>query len=322
MATLDPLRIGISACLLGEAVRYDGGHKRDAYLVDILGPLVDWVPTCPEMDLGLGTPREPIRLVRRDAGANGLRLQASNTTVDLTRRMYNYARRQVKVLARSNLDGYILKEGSPSCGMARVRIWNNAGRPVGNGRGMFAEALMSALPDLPIEDEARLQNPRRREHFIDRMLAYQQLRKLFLEYWTVGGLAAFHAAHELMLMAYSPSAYRALGRLVASGASCGRRTLAKQYESAFMTAVSKMASCRRHAIVLTRIAGHFESQLSGNKRLELTSLIDEYRRGLVPRTAPLSLICYHVKQLKVTYLSGQAYLNRSPAAVQMCWRQL
>ncbi len=250
MTATDRLRIGVSACLLGEPVRHDGGHKRNPLLVDILGPFVEWVPVCPEVEIGLGTPREAIRLVRRSADDEHLRLETVETQTDLTRRMQSYARRRVSALARSGLDGYILKKDSPSCGMARVRVWGHAGRPARNGRGVFAEALMATLPNLPVEEEDRLQDPRVREHFIDRLFAYRRLRRLLARRWTVGGLVAFHTAHELTLMAHSPSACRELGRLVAMGASLERQTLAGEYERGFMAAIAKAASRGRHANVL------------------------------------------------------------------------
>ena len=177
MAASDRLRIGVSACLLGEPVRHDGGHKRDPLLVDTLGPFVEWVPVCPEVEIGLGTPREAIRLVRRSADDEDLRLETVETQKDLTRRMQRYARRRVRALARSGLDGYVLKKDSPSCGMARVPVWSGAGKPARIGRGLFAEALMTALPNLPVEEEGRLRDPRIREHFIDRLLAYRRLRR-------------------------------------------------------------------------------------------------------------------------------------------------
>ena len=307
--TFEPFRIGISTCLLGEEVRYDGGHKRDSYLVDTLGPFVDWVPVCPEMDIGLGTPREAIRLVRRADRPAEVRLESTKTRVDLTGRMRIYARRQVKALARKRLDGYVFKKDSPSCGMARVRVWSDVGTPARNGRGLFAEALMTALPKLPIEEEGRLSDPRLRENFVDRLFAYRRIRRLFSRRWTVGGLLAFHTAHTLTLMAHSLRAYRELNRLVADAASRDRRALAEEYEAVFMAAVSRVASQRRHADVLNHAAGHFKKQLEGADRRELATLIDEYRRGRIPRIVPLTRARHHARRLGVTYLLEQVYLD-------------
>ena len=177
MTDRPPVRIGISSCLLGEPVRYDGGHKRDRLILDTLGPFVQWVAVCPEAELGLGTPREPIRLVR-DTAARGVRLVTVQTGVDLTQRMRCFARGRVRALARENLSGYILKQDSPSCGLDRVAVWRHADASERTGRGLFAEELQRQFPDLPIEEEGRLRDRRRLEKFIVRVLAYQRLRAL------------------------------------------------------------------------------------------------------------------------------------------------
>lgn len=180
MTVSPPVRIGISSCLLGEAVRYDGGHKRDKFLVQTLGPLVEWVPICPEAELGLGTPREPIRLVRDAGEVDGVRLVTVRTDIDLTQRMRRFARRRVRALAGENLSGYILKKDSPSCGMERVAVWHREDAPEPTGRGLFAAELLRQFPNLPIEEEGRLHDPQLRENFIVRVLDYQALRELRL----------------------------------------------------------------------------------------------------------------------------------------------
>jgi len=203
-----PIRIGISACLLGEKVRYDGGHKRDAYLVETLGRFVQWVPVCPEIEMGLGTPRETLRLVRL---GGGVRMVMPKTGANYTDAMQDFAGRRIRELAKEDLSGYILKKGSPSCGMERVRVFDAHGVPVKSGRGLFAEALLRYFPDLPVEEEGRLCDRALRENFIERVFAYHRLQTLFAKRWTYGDLVAFHTAHKLLLMAHSPPGLRQSG---------------------------------------------------------------------------------------------------------------
>ena len=173
-----PVRIGVSSCLLGEEVRFDGGHKRDSSLLQTLGSMVEWVSVCPEVEVGLGTPREAIRLIRDRRELNGVRLVTRQTGIDLTRRMREYARRRVRELTKERLSGYILKKDSPTCGMEQVKVWDHRGTNEPNGRGIFAAELLRQFPTMPVEEEGRLRDPRIRENFIDRVFMYQQLRQL------------------------------------------------------------------------------------------------------------------------------------------------
>ena len=173
-----PVRIGVSSCLLGEEVRFDGGHKRDSSLLQTLGSMVEWVSVCPEVEVGLGTPREAIRLIRDRRELNGVRLVTRQTGIDLTRRMREYARRRVRELTKERLSGYILKKDSPTCGMEQVKVWDHLGTNEPNGRGIFAAELLRQFPTMPVEEEGRLRDPRIRENFIDRVFMYQQLRQL------------------------------------------------------------------------------------------------------------------------------------------------
>ena len=217
-----PIRIGISACLLGEKVRYDGGHKRDPYIVETLGRYVEWVPVCPEIEMGLGTPRETLRLVRI---GEDVRLVMPKTGEDHTERMHAYANRRVAALTKEVLHGYILKKDSPSCGMERVRVFDAKGVPTKTGRGLFAETLLGHFPNLPVEEEGRLSDPRLRENFIERVFAYHRQRLLFSGRWRMGDLVAFHTANKLLLMAHSPQACAGLGRLVAGAKKMPRGKL-------------------------------------------------------------------------------------------------
>lgn len=304
-----PVRIGISSCLVGEEVRFDGGHKRDGYLVQTLGPMIEWVPVCPEVEVGLGTPRESIRLIHDPKAVDHVRLVTGKTRIDLTKRMRQYARQRVRALAKEDLSGYILKKDSPSCGMERVKVWRDQGPAERSGRGLFAAELMAQFPNLPVEEEGRLRDPRLRENFIDRVFVYRRLRTLFSERWTLRGLVAFHTEHKLQLMAHSPARYRELGRLVAEAKGIPRAELMRRYEDELMDAMAKPATRARHTNVLQHAVGHFKKQIDPDSRQELASLIEDYRRGLVPLVVPVTLIRHHARRLDVPYLLGQRYFD-------------
>jgi uncharacterized protein YbgA (DUF1722 family)/uncharacterized protein YbbK (DUF523 family) len=308
------IRIGVSACLLGEKVRFDGGHKRDPYLVESFGRYVEWVPVCPEVELGLGTPRETLRLVRI---SSDIRMIMPKTGTDHTEAMRAYAARRVRELAKENLSGYILKKDSPSCGMERVRVFDARGVPAKSGRGLFAEALLQHFPNLPVEEEGRLTDPRLRENFIARVFAFARLRSRFSGHWKVGDLVAFHTAHKLLLMAHSPHAYQSLGRLVAEARALLRAELQHRYEAEFMGALREMATTKRHTNVLQHMAGYFSKQLDSDSRQELQSLLQDFRAGLVPLIVPLTLIRHYVRKYDVKYLRGQVYLEPHPKELML-----
>lgn len=312
--TLTAIRIGISACLLGQEVRFDGGHKRDSFLTDVLGRHVQWVPVCPEVEVGMGTPREPLRLVRDGATT---RMVTTRTGVDYTARMNAWARRRVAALESEDLDGYVLKKDSPSCGMERVKVFNGPGPAARDGRGLFASMLLEGLPLLPVEEEGRLCDPRIRENFIERVFAYRRLKDHFAARWSARSLVAFHTAHKLSLLAHSTTAYRELGRLVAAGGQRPRRELRQEYQKLFMTTLALPATPGRHANVLTHMAGHLKLKLDAASRRELAMCIEEYRTGLVPLVVPLTLIAHHVRVHDVKYLAEQTYLRPHPRELML-----
>ena len=311
---MTPIRIGISACLLGQEVRFDGGHKRDPFLTEVLGKHVEWVPVCPEVEVGMGTPRETLRLVR--AGTT-TRMVTTRTGVDYTARMNAWAKRRVAALERDDLDGYVLKKDSPSCGMERVKVFNGPGPATREGRGLFANVLLADLPLLPVEEEGRLCDPRLRENFIERVFAYRRLKDHFAGRWSAASLVAFHAAHKLSLLAHSTTAYRELGRLVADGGQRPRRELRQEYERLFMATLALPATPGRHANVLTHMAGHLKRTLDAASREELAECIEEYRTGLVPLVVPVTLIAHHVRVHDVKYLAGQTYLRPHPRELML-----
>jgi uncharacterized protein YbgA (DUF1722 family)/uncharacterized protein YbbK (DUF523 family) len=309
-----PVRIGVSSCLLGQDVRWDGGHKRDAYLVETLGPLVEWIAVCPEVELGLGVPRDTLRLERR---ARALRLVMTATGVDHTDAMRRWADRRLRSLARADLSGYVLKRGSPSCGMERVRVYAASGPPAKVGRGTFAEALIERFPLLPVEEEGRLSDMRLRESFIERVFAYRRLRDFLARRWTPGGLVAFHTAHKLQLMAHAPDRCARLGRLVAHAKDATRASVAAGYAQAFMETLVIPATTRRHTNVLQHMLGYVTRELPSSERQELVGVIEDYRRGLVPLIVPITLLRHHVGRLGVAYLDGQTYLEPHPKELML-----
>jgi uncharacterized protein YbgA (DUF1722 family)/uncharacterized protein YbbK (DUF523 family) len=308
-----PIRIGISSCLLGAKVRFDGGHKKDDFLVNTFGEWVRWVPVCPEVEVGMGTPRESIRLVRDGAA---VRLLAPKSGRDWTGEMREYSERRVAGLAGEDLCGYVLKKDSPSCGMERVKVYGE-GMPAKVGRGAFAEVLLERFPDLPVEEEGRLCDPRLRDNFVERVFAYHRVKRLFAAHWTVGGLVAFHTAHKLQLMAHSRQAYTALGRLVAGAKGAPREELARTYTSTFMQGLRVIATARRNTDVLLHILGYFKKLLDAAARAELLAVIEDYHRSLVPLVVPVTLIRHHVRVHRVAYLEGQTYLAPHPKELML-----
>jgi uncharacterized protein YbgA (DUF1722 family)/uncharacterized protein YbbK (DUF523 family) len=303
------IRIGISQCLLGAKVRYDGGHKHDRFLTDTLGEFFEWVPVCPEVEVGMGTPREAIHLVQ----LNGqIRLVGRDTKVDHTDAMRNFSRQRVEELAGEKLSGFILKKDSPSCGLERVRVHHGPGRVTRSGRGLFAAALADRFGNLPIEEEGRLCDPRLRENWIERVFAYHRLQTLWATRWRLGDLVAFHTSHKLVLLAHSPTAYQQLGRLVAGAKSLPRAELRERYEREFMEALTKLATRGRHTNVLQHMVGYFSDKLDDASRRELLDCIHDYRGGLVPLIVPVTLVAHYVRLFDVAYLKGQVYLKPHP----------
>jgi uncharacterized protein YbgA (DUF1722 family)/uncharacterized protein YbbK (DUF523 family) len=310
----DRPRLGISACLLGRKVRFDGGHKRDVFVTDMLGPWFTWVPVCPEVELGLGTPRESLRLVGPPTAP---RLVAPRSGSDITEAMSRLAEARAGELAAQDLAGFILKKDSPSCGMERVRVHGRGGMPVRTGVGLFARALMARMPLLPVEEEGRLHDPLLRENFIERVFAYGRWRRFGAGRPSRGGLVRFHTAHKLTLLAHDPTGYRRLGALVARAAGRPLRDVLSDYAAEFMRALGVLATRPRHANVLEHVLGHLSSGLDAGGRREMVELIADYRRGLVPLVVPLTLVKHHARRLDVRYLLGQVYLDPHPRELML-----
>lgn len=308
------IRLGVSACLLGSEVRFDGGHKRDRFIAELLDRFIEWVPVCPEVEVGMSTPRPAMRLI--EAGES-VRMVEIKSGVDHTRAMRTYSERRVRELKSLDLHGYILKKNSPSCGMTRVKIYRDAGMPSPTGRGLYATALMEAYPNLPVEDEGRLNDAKLRENFIERVFAYVRLRELFHGRWTAGQVVKFHTAHKLQLMAHSTDAYRHLGRLVATVKEQPRALFREQYEAGFMAALAPLATPGRNANMLQHAAGHLKKALESGDRSELAELIHDYRNGLVPLIVPMTLIRHHARRQGIDYLNGQIVFEPHPKELML-----
>jgi uncharacterized protein YbgA (DUF1722 family)/uncharacterized protein YbbK (DUF523 family) len=304
-----PIRIGISSCLLGEKVRFDGDHKLDRFLSETLGKFFEWVPVCPEVEAGFGTPREAMHLEQIDAE---VRLVTISGRADLTSVMNRYASARVEALAKENLSGYIFKNNSPSCGLLKVLVYAAGRMPVRMGRGLFAEAMRARFPGLPMEEEEQLRDPGMRENWIQRVFSYYRLNRLWNSHWTAGSLQKFHTRHKLTLLSHSPRASNALGRLVAEANKISRRELKTRYESEFMRILSVIATRGKNANVLQHAAGYFKKIIDNDSRRELSDCIADYREGIVPLVVPLTLIRHYLRQYEIPYLSEQVYVNPYP----------
>lgn len=308
-----PVSIGISSCLLGERVRYDGGHKHDHYLSDTLGRFCRFVPVCPEVGCGLPTPREAMRLEGDPAAP---RLVTHKSRIDLTAQMQAFCRRKVVELEKEDLCGFIFKKGSPSSGLFGVKVYN-AGMPTRVGRGLFAAAVVEHFPLLPVEEEGRLHDMALRENFIERVFAYRRWQDLLRQQRKIGHLVEFHSAHKLQLMAHSPELYRETGKLVAHGTEMEPTALFARYLELFMKALALPATVTKNTNVLQHIKGYFRKVLAAEERLELQELIDAYHNGLIPLIVPITMIRHYVRKYDQHYLMQQVYLSPTPPELML-----
>ncbi len=309
------VRIGISSCLLGEKVRFDGGHKKDEFLVGQFGRYVEWVPVCPEFEIGLGVPRESLRLV---VGAKGPLLVAPRSGLDHTQKMNDWTKQRVRQLVDQGLCGYVLKRSSPSCGLERVKTYSASGFLNREGRGLFAAGLVEAFPNLPMEEEGRLNNPRLRENFVSRAFSCKRWMDLQREGLTYGRIMKFHERHKFLLMAHEQAGMRRMGNLLGrAGRSTPAKQLGKEYFDAFCEVMRHTPTRRNHTNVLQHIAGYFSEQMNADDRAELTDVIDRYRRDHVPLIVPITLIRHYVRKFDVVYLKDQVYLDPHPDELKL-----
>jgi uncharacterized protein YbgA (DUF1722 family)/uncharacterized protein YbbK (DUF523 family) len=309
------IRLGVSTCLLGEEVRYDGGHKLDRFLVNTLGPFVEWVPVCPEFEIGLGVPRESLRLV---GDPEAPRLIAPKSGQDHTERMQTWARKCLEELAATKLHGFVFKKDSPSSGLFRVRVYDDKGMPRRVGTGIFPREVMKRFPLLPLEEEGRLHDMRLRENFIERIFVYYRWTHLLEEDPTPGGLVRFHTSHKLTLMAHSPSHYQEMGRLVAQAGSLPWEELVETYGRLLMEGLKVLGTPGKHTNVLQHLMGFLKDVLSKDDKAELLGLIEDYRQGLVPLIVPLTLLKHHLSRHPVPdWVHQQVYLNPYPKELML-----
>ena len=304
-------RVGVSACLLGEPLRYDGGHLSNDFLTQTLAPHVEWTPVCPESEVGMGTPREPVRLVDVDGA---LRMRGVHSDTDHTGAMRSWASRRVDELAGLGLHGYVFTKNSPSCGLFRVKVYPSNGGPAARtGRGLFADALTQRFPLLPVEEQGRLHDLRLRGNFIERIFVYQRWMALLDASPTPSALVAFHTAHKLTLMAHAPALYRDAGRIAARAGDADWDTVADEYGRVLMRAVERLTTARKHTNALQHAAGFLKQTLDTGDREELAGSIERYRTGKAPFTEPLTLLRHHVRRSGgPEWLAAQTYLAPYP----------
>ena len=310
---LGKIRIGISSCLLGATVRFDGGHKRDAYINGTLADYFEFVPICPEVLIGLGTPRPPIRLVRFDDGVRVRGVKDPGQDVTEALRALGDANGE----QRTDLSGYLFKRGSPSCGMERVKVYTQAGMPVGNSPGAYAAAFMARQPLLPCEEEGRLGDAVLRENFVERVFVYRRWQALLRGGLTPAKLVAFHTEHKFQVLAHNQSAYRRMGRLVAQAGSRPLGELAQDYVTELMTALRRKATRRAHVNVIAHLFGFVSKQIDAADRAEMLELLEQYREGLLPLIVPITLLKHHFRRHPNAYIQRQHYLNPHPRELML-----
>ncbi len=311
---MEKIRLGISACLLGQNVRYDGGHQLDRFLRDTLGLFVEYVPVCPEVEMGLPIPRETLRLV---GDPDAPRLVFSRSGEDVTDRMRSWAAGRLEELERENLCGFIFKARSPSSGMARVKLYDRNGVPNKNGVGLFARLFMERFPLLPVEEDGRLNDPRLRENFLEAIFTFQRWRDLLAEGSKAAGLIDFHARHKLLLMSHSVELARQMGKLVARAGRMPAGELFEQYQGLLMKAVRLPATPAKHVNVLQHALGYFKRQLTADEKQEMLELFNQYRQRVVPLVVPIALLNHFVRKYRPPYLAEQVYLHPHPIELHL-----
>ncbi len=307
-------RIGISSCLLGHKVRHDGCHKHYPFITRTLGRHVEWIPVCPEFEVGMGVPRETVRLIGSPASP---KMIADRTGKDWSRQMGTYSAKRVRKLKAMNLSGYILKKNSPSCGMEKVRVYGLTGTPHRKGRGLFAQTLMTRLPLLPVEEEGRLYDPGFRENFIERVFGYYRWQALASNGRSLRRLVEFHSQEKLLLLAHSESHVRRLGRVVAQAKRKSMGTVMEKYGRLFMEALGHRATTRTNTIVLRHMMVYFSTQLSSDERKELFGVIGDYTKSMAPLVVPLTLMRHCAGKYNVVFLLSQSYLQPHPQELML-----
>jgi uncharacterized protein YbgA (DUF1722 family)/uncharacterized protein YbbK (DUF523 family) len=308
------LKLGISSCLLGQEVRWNGGHKLDKYLAYTLGHFVEFVPVCPEVEAGFGVPRESFRLV---GDADHPRLITFKSKIDHTDRMMAWAAKRVRELEKEDLCGFIFKSDSPSSGMIRVKVYNDKGMPHKVGVGIFARAFMEQFPLIPVEDDGRLNDPLIRENFILQIFTLKRWRDVLARKRSMGNLVDFHTRNKLLILSHSQKHYRFMGKLVADGKKMPIQKLYDEYQHLLMDAVKLKTTIKKNSNVLQHLMGYFKKQLTPDEKQELIEIFEQYRRELVPLIVPITLINHYVRKYDQPYLKLQTYLNPHPMELKL-----
>jgi uncharacterized protein YbgA (DUF1722 family)/uncharacterized protein YbbK (DUF523 family) len=308
------IRLGISACLLGEEVRYDGGHKLDRYLTDTLGRYVEYVPVCPEVEAGFGIPREAMHL---EGDPNAPRLVTRQTKRDLTKPMLTWAKKRVLELEAQDLCGFIFKSRSPSSGMERIPVFNEKGMPVKKGVGLFARTFMGHFSLLPVEDEGRLHDPKLRENFIECVFVFKRWRECLSRGKSRRGLIDFHTKHKLLVLSHSPKHYQMMGRLVGQAKTFALGELYQTYQRLLLEALRLKTTIKKNANVLQHMMGYFKKELSSDEKQELLEIIGLYREVNVPLIVPVTLMNHYIRKYDQPYLKEQYYLQPHPIELQL-----
>ena len=309
------IKIGVSSCLLGEKVRWNGDHKKDHYVSGVLANYFEYVSICPEIEVGMGVPRETVALYGNPEKSQMI---SKKTQVDWTSPMKNYIKNCLKSLAHDDLCGYIFKSKSPSCGLGRIPVYSEFGsNKVRHGSGIFAQAFTKAFPLIPTEDEGRLNDPKIRDNFIVRVFSFYRLQTLFNKQFSLGALVEFHTQQKFLLLAHSRKHYDTLGKLVAKSKSMGRTVLKKKYGEIFMAALEFKATPKKNTDVLLHMMGFFKKILSKGEKEYILSTIEDYRKELLPLIVPITLIRHHVNKHNIEYLMRQVYLNPHPKELML-----
>ncbi len=310
----EKIKLGISTCLLGEKVRYDVNHKLDSFLKDTLGQWVQYVQVCPEVECGLPTPREAMRLV---GNPDNPRLVTNNAGIDYTEKMKAWGAERLKELEKEGLCGYIFKSKSPSCGIKRIKVYSDKDKPVKKGVGIWARMFMDYFPLLPVEDEGRLHDPVLRENFIERVFVFKRWRESVAGGKILGNLVKFHTRHKLLIMAHSVGIYRRLGKLVAEGKKHTPGQLYLEYLNLLAGALKLKTTLKKNVNVLYHLMGLFKKTLTADERREILELIDSYAKGYIPLIVPVTMFNHFVRKYGQSYLEEQYYLNPHPLELKL-----
>lgn len=306
--TMDKIPIGISSCLLGDEVRFDGGHKQDNYILGTLSNYFVFHAVCPEVGIGLPVPRPPIRLVQMMTGVHVVGVK--NPEVDVTRALHNYGR--TKAQEMTDISGFIFKRASPSCGMERVKVYDSDGRTVDVSAGAFAEEIMKGQPLLPTEEEGRLGDPGLRENFIMRVFVYHRWREMMADGPSAQKLIEFHSDHKYLIMAHNQNSYKEMGQMLANAGNEEAEDLAQRYVEQLMSALGKPAPRAQHVNVLQHLLGYLKEQIDAADKAEMVEVIEQYRQGIVPLIVPITLLKHHFRRNPHEYIERQVYLSPHP----------